>query len=135
MNVSAEFKLEPPFKVLNVRFVWILTRDDDLLRLEVLDVGDAAVGELDGADAGGDAGDGGDGGAGHGAAREVDYVGHGLLARQGHRPQRELHHLPRQQLGPVRYEQSAQPLAAEGAHSQGFRVICRLGGNKYLSIC
>ena len=81
MNVSAEFKLEPPFKVLNVCFVWILTRDDDLLRLEVLDVGDAAVGELDGADAGGDAGDGGDGGAGHGAAREVDYVGHGLLAR------------------------------------------------------
>ena len=38
MNVSAEFKLEPPFKVLNVRFIRILTRDDDLLGLEVLDV-------------------------------------------------------------------------------------------------
>ena len=35
MNVSAEFKLEPPFKVLNVRFVRILTRDDDLLGLRV----------------------------------------------------------------------------------------------------
>ena len=44
MNISAQFKLQPPLEVLHVGLVWVL--DNDLLGLDSLDVGHTAVGEF-----------------------------------------------------------------------------------------
>ena len=58
MNISAQFKLQTPLKILHVGLVRVL--DNDLLGLDGLDVGHAAVCQLDRPDPGRNPGDGRD---------------------------------------------------------------------------
>ena len=124
MNISAQFKLQPPLEVLHVGLVRVL--DNYLLGLDRLDVGHAAVGEFNSPDPCRDPRDGrntrqgGDGGP----SLEVDDVGHGLLSDNWNGAESELHHLAGEQLGPVSDKEAAHPLAAESAHSQWLRMIC-----------
>ena len=122
MNVSAQFKLQSPLEILHVGLVRVL--DNDLLGLDGLDVGHTAVCQLYSPDPGRDPGDGRDARQGVDARLEVDNVGHGLLSDNGNGAESELHHLTGEQLGAVSDEEAAHPLAAKGAHSQWFRMIC-----------
>ena len=107
INISTKFKLETPFKISNVRFERVLHQY--LLRLDGLNVIHTAAGQFDCANPSRDTGYGRDTGNGtdRAATLEVDDVRHRLLSDNGDGPdarvaQRQLHHLPRQQLGSVR---------------------------------
>ena len=61
----------------------------------------------------------------HPARLEVDDVGKRLLSGWSYiAPSNgQLHHLPREQAGPVRYEKAANTFASKGAHGQGLGVV------------
>ena len=61
----------------------------------------------------------------HPAGLEVDDVGKRLLSGWSYiaPSDGQLHHLPCEQAGPVRYEKSANTFASKRAHSQGLGVV------------
>ena len=105
---SPQLKLQTALKVTKVSLEGLL--HDDLLGWE-------GGGELDGVSARAE--------PTHPAGLEVDDVGKRLLSGWSYiaPSDGQLHHLPCEQAGPVRYEKSANTFASKRAHSQGLWVV------------